>query len=385
MFSTAWPFPRTVRPGMLNNLDLASLRGQDEQQDHESDSHQGEGTQEQPTAGTPDLERGQLDYIAARLSRENAQPRQGGDKAPSIPPDVRDEEYRPVPHAKPSKNNSHEDEVPQDIRREGMRPTTGVAPQEQTNKQNHHLTHRGQGRTRSTASEKDEDTMSHLRHQASTTGDGPQANQDPHEKDELRNRWARLRARAPEPLAEFVATTVSIYIGLAGSLSKTTSNNTYGDFHTQSLSWGFGVMFGIYIAGGVSGAHLNPAISITLSLFRGFPWRRCGIYIIAQLLGGLVAGVLAFCVYKDSLYHFDPTLSPSKSGIALFTLPQPWISVTSAFFNEYVAGVVIMVVLLALGDDTNAPPGAGMNAFILGLLVTSLVWTSSYQTGLALK
>lgn len=60
-------------------------------------------------------------------------------------------------------------------------------------------------------------------------------------------------------------------------------------------------------------------------------------------------------------------------------LPSP------AFCNELVSGVVLMVVLLALGDDTNAPPGAGMNAFILGLLVTTLQFTNSYQTGLALN
>lgn len=60
---------------------------------------------------------------------------------------------------------------------------------------------------------------------------------------EMRNRWARLRSKAPGPLAEFVGTTVAIYIGLAGNLSKTTSNGEYGNFLTQSLSWGFGFMY----------------------------------------------------------------------------------------------------------------------------------------------
>lgn len=85
------------------------------------------------------------------------------------------------------------------------------------------------------------------------------------------------------------------------------------------------------------------------------------------------------------IYHFDPSLTPSKSGKALFTIPQPFISISTAFFNEFVAGVVLMMVVLALGDDTNAPPGAGMNAFILGLLVTTLMFAFSYQTGLALN
>ena len=98
-----------------------------------------------------------------------------------------------------------------------------------------------------------------------------------------------------------------------------------------------------------------------------------------------MAGAIAFSVYHDAIYNFDPALDPLTSGTALFTMPQSFVSIRAAFFNEFVSGVILMTVLLALGDDTNAPPGAGMNAFILGLLVTTLMFTSAYQTGLALN
>lgn len=143
--------------------------------------------------------------------------------------------------------------------------------------------------------------------------------------------------------------------------------------------------FGFYLAGEVSGTHLNLAISITLSLFRGFPWRKCAVYVLAQAVGGIMAGTLAFPVYHDATYNADPTLQPMTSGIALFTLPQPFVSTSAAFFNEFVAAVVLMLVVLALGDDTSAPPGAGMNALIIGLLVTTMMFTSAFQTGLSLN
>lgn len=415
-FSTAWPFPRTIRPGMLHGLDDISLS------DHGLDVEyaEGRGKDRGPREGrghehTPRrMEDGdQINQVVRRVMHEMSS--QGANKdsttpdvrprkqspmtraapsADSIPPDIRSQRHRPTTQTMPSgddsgknatmpsggefeKNGNMPDDVPADIRPEGKRPTPGVPPQDETDKPSHHLTGRGQ--------KHQSDTKDQLRHQASAVGEGGPSRTNSYETEELRNTWARLRARAPEPLAEYVATTVSLYIGLAGSVSKTVTDSEYGTFHTQALSWGFGVMFGIYIAGGISGAHLNPAVSITLSLFRGFPWRRCGIYIIAQFLGGLTAAGLVWLVYKDSILRFDPALLPAKSGIAFFTLPQPWVSRSAAFANEFLASVILMIVLLALGDDTNAPPGAGMNAFILGLLVTALVFTSAFQTGVALN
>ncbi|KAF1344326.1 aquaporin-like protein [Delphinella strobiligena] len=385
-FSTAWPFPRTVRPGMLNNLDVENLREQYEQSPQDGEDKEKHGSHK--PSKHPDeisLSKAQLDYLAARLSRENAQHKHSDAEENSTPPDISDEKRRPVPRVMPEDENEQTEDISPDVRRESMRPATGVPPQEQSNSKSHHLTPRHQKKNDPSKSPNKQETVDTLRHQASERGHTKPDPGREHDNAELRNRWARIRAQSPEPLAEFVATAISVYIGLAASLSKTTSNGEYGDFHTQSLSWGFGVMFGIYVAGGVSGAHLNPAISITLSLFRGFPWRRCGVYIIAQILGGLVAGAIAFAVYHDAIYNFDPALTPAKSGIALFTIPQPFASISTAFFNEFISGVVLMTVLLALGDDTNAPPGAGMNAFILGLLVTTLIFCSGYQTGLALN
>jgi len=88
-------------------------------------------------------------------------------------------------------------------------------------------------------------TLERLKAQAEEPGHTePDKNQGPEPSPrEMRNRWARLRSKAPGPLAEFVATTVAIYIGLAGNLSRTTSNGEYGSFLTQCLCWGFGFMY----------------------------------------------------------------------------------------------------------------------------------------------
>lgn len=127
-------------------------------------------------------------------------------------------------------------------------------------------------------------------------------------------------------------------------------------------AWGFAWMLGIYLGGGISGAHMNPVISVSLAMFRGFPWRSCAIYIVVQFLAALTAGALAWAIYKDTILYMDPTLEEfSKS---FFSSPQNQVSVGTAFLNQVVGSAIMVIAIFALGDDQNNPPGAGMQAFV---------------------
>jgi aquaglyceroporin related protein len=178
--------------------------------------------------------------------------------------------------------------------------------------------------------------------------------------DMYRNPLARLRARYPQALAEFLATFIALFLGIAGNLSVLTSDSTQGGFQTQAWAWGLAIMVGIYVGGGISGAHLNPCVSVSLSLFRGFPWKMCIAYVVAQLLAGFCAGGLAYCLYHDSIVRYDPAHTPDVTGKAFYTMPQEWVSVSTAFFTEFVTAAIMICTIFALGDDQNAPPGAGM-------------------------
>ncbi|KAJ9317090.1 hypothetical protein DTO271D3_2829 [Paecilomyces variotii] len=201
------------------------------------------------------------------------------------------------------------------------------------------------------------------------------------EKQEFFNKWAKIRHYIREPLAEWLGTTASILIGLCGNLAITTSNNKAGSKLSQNWAWGLGFMVGIYLAGGVSGAHLNPVISITLWIFRGFPLRRCYYYIIAQTLGAITAAGIAYCLYRDSIITQTPTIPPNTAGFGFYTEPLSYVSSATGFFNEFVGTALLLCTILALGDDSNAPPGAGMHSFIIGLIITVLSICLSYNTG----
>ncbi|KAK7911648.1 hypothetical protein PG985_014129 [Apiospora marii] len=204
--------------------------------------------------------------------------------------------------------------------------------------------------------------------------------------NDLRNWWARFRAKYPEPLAEFLATGMSIFLGISATLTVNLSKNQesqYGTYETSCWAWGFAFMFGIYIGGGVSGAHMSPAISISLSLFRGFPWRQCALYIVVQFAASLCAAALAYGIYYDALHYVDPAMETGWQSF--FSYPQEWVSNETAFCSQVVAGAVMMIAVFALGDDQNNPPGMGMHAFILGMLQTTLKFSLGYNTGSALN
>ncbi|KAK4497540.1 hypothetical protein PRZ48_011991 [Zasmidium cellare] len=195
------------------------------------------------------------------------------------------------------------------------------------------------------------------------------------------NTWAKIRLHLQRPLAEWLGTTIFMFVGACGNLSVITSNYQTGSMQSMYWCWGFAVMLAIYIAGGGSGAFLNPALTIMLSVFRGFPARRVPIYIIAQLLGAFTGTLLAFAIYRDNIIHLDGGLIPNSTGAALYTQPKDWVSNSTAFFTEMLGTAVIGCSIMALGDSHNSPPGAGMHAFIIGLLTTTVTMALGFSTG----
>ncbi|KAJ5214052.1 hypothetical protein N7449_001221 [Penicillium cf. viridicatum] len=207
---------------------------------------------------------------------------------------------------------------------------------------------------------------------------------DPRE-DGFFNTWSKIRHYLREPMAEWLGTTMAMTIGLCATLSNFTSSGQAGSYPAQSVAWGFGFMTAIYTTGGMSGGHLNPAISISLSVFRGFPARRCVIYIAAQLLGAITAGGISYAIYHDAIVEVATLAKvPQNASVAaqaLLTLPKSFVHPATAFFTEFLGSAILVGSILALGDDTNAPPGAGMQAFIIGIIITIVILALGYNTG----
>lgn len=143
-------------------------------------------------------------------------------------------------------------------------------------------------------------------------------------------------------------------------------------------------MIGIYVVGGISGGYLNPAITISMAFWRAFPLRKCLTYIVAQVLGGLTAGGLAYAIYHDQIVTAAATRKVSQNQSAalqgLLTFPKDNVQPATAFFIEFLATAILVGSIMALVDDANVPPGAGMHAFIVEILISEMFLTLGYNT-----
>src|SRR6478672_9430891 len=116
---------------------------------------------------------------------------------------------------------------------------------------------------------------------------------------------------AAELSAEFIGTLVLVLFG-NGVVAMVSLFGTgvpgeivKGGYTNITLGWGLGVTMGVYIAGKISGAHLNPAVTLTLAVFRGFSWVKVVPYMIAQIAGAFLAAALVYWNYLPAFHKVD--------------------------------------------------------------------------------
>src|SRR5262245_63151116 len=128
--------------------------------------------------------------------------------------------------------------------------------------------------------------------------------------------------------AEFLGTFVLIAFGCGVVAQTLLSKQSAGSMLSINIAWGIGVMMGAYVAAGVTGAHLNPALSVGLAVHRRFPWSKVLPYSVAQTAGAFVAAAVVYAAYSDTLTAFDggtrQVLGNMGTAGIFATYPQPF-------------------------------------------------------------
>jgi glycerol uptake facilitator protein len=202
-----------------------------------------------------------------------------------------------------------------------------------------------------------------------------------------------------ELVAEFIGTMVLIIFGdgvvaMVVALGK-------GDWQTITWAWGLAVVMGVYVAGGVSGAHLNPAVTLALAVRRGFPWAKVLPYMLAQLVGAFVAALLLLINYNPGITAYEKAngvvrdaIGGTNGGImGAHSTAGIWATYNigagvqwgNALFDQILGTALLVGVILAITDKRNQAVESNLAPVVIGLLVVVIGMAMGGNAGYAIN
>lgn len=181
-------------------------------------------------------------------------------------------------------------------------------------------------------------------------------------------------------LAEFFGTMLLIILGegvVAGVVLKGTKSENAG-WLTICVAWGLAVTLAIFAVGSISGAHLNPAITIALAMLGSFPADQVMGYIAAQFAGAFVGAIIVWLQY---LPHWKNTFDPSAK-LAVFSTAPAIRNTFTNLISEIIATAVLLLAILFIGENKFTE---GLNPIVVGLLIVSIGLSLGGTTGFAIN
>ncbi|KDQ19717.1 hypothetical protein BOTBODRAFT_27139 [Botryobasidium botryosum FD-172 SS1] len=207
------------------------------------------------------------------------------------------------------------------------------------------------------------------------------------------NRWAQFRSYIREPASEFLGAMVLIIFGTGVDCQVVLSGNpgvassSKGEYLSISFGWATATALGVWVAG-ASGGHINPAVTITMAVFRGFPWRKVPIFIFSQILGAFTGAALVYANYYNAINIFE-------GGVGVRTVPgtaslfstyaADYMTSAGCFFSEFLATAVLLIIVLAVNDPKSGPPPAGLVPLVLFITVFAEGACLGMQTAYAMN
>jgi glycerol uptake facilitator protein len=166
-----------------------------------------------------------------------------------------------------------------------------------------------------------------------------------------------------------------------------------GDWLIIGWGWGFAVAFGVYVAGGISGAHINPAVTLAFAVRRGFPWRKVPGYIAAQLVGAFLGALLVYIVYKGAIDSYERAHDitrgdpDSVTTFSIFaTFPAEYLGNWVGPFVDQVVGTAFLVAFVfAIVDELNQPVRANLAPIVIGFVVVAIGLSFGANAGYAIN
>lgn len=187
-------------------------------------------------------------------------------------------------------------------------------------------------------------------------------------------------------LAEILGTAILILLGdgVVGNVLLKRSKGENGGWIVITVGWGIAVFVGVYVSATVSGAHINPAVTIGLATAGVFPWAKVPIYLAGQFIGAAIGAFLVWLHYRP---HFDITDDPDAK-LAVFCTTPAIRNLPSNLISEIIGTVVLVLGVFYLAEarigDQSASLGS-LDALPIALVVTGIGLSLGGTTGYAIN
>ena len=198
-------------------------------------------------------------------------------------------------------------------------------------------------------------------------------------------------------LGELISECLAVFIIIALGCSVAAMVSLYDPSPYQNaywgvcISWGLAVTIAIYVTGAVSGTHANPAVTLALAVWRGFPKKKILPYAAAQLLGGFLGAALVYQLFGPVIDHYNVLHHLTRAGDGgaagvFFTHPGLAITPMHAFVDEIILTAILLLGIFAITEEFNSmAPMANSGALIIGLLVACIGASAGYLEAWAIN
>ncbi|OTB94427.1 aquaporin [Escherichia coli] len=212
------------------------------------------------------------------------------------------------------------------------------------------------------------------------------------DKEKLRKKGVTMNdSLKAQCVAEFLGTGLFLFFGIGCLCALKVAGASLGLWEI-CIIWGLGISLAVYLTAGISGAHLNPAVTIALWLFASFPARKVLPFCVAQLAGAFGGAVLAYSLYSSLFIDFESAHNMVRGSAeslqlaSIFsTYPAAAINVWQAALVEVVITSMLMGLIMALTDDGNGVPKGPLAPLLIGILVAVIGASTGPLTGFAMN
>jgi glycerol uptake facilitator protein len=192
-------------------------------------------------------------------------------------------------------------------------------------------------------------------------------------------------------IGEFIGTFLLVFFGCGSVCTAVTTGAQVGIFQV-AIVWGLGIATAIYLTGALSGAHLNPAVTVSLAVWGDFPWRRVPGYILTQLTAAFVSSAVLYVIFGGAIAEFEAKnhiirgtpgseasamvfgeYFPNPGGKPLAQAGCTRMPQWRAFVAEVAGTAILLLVIFGTTDSSNPERPRILTAATIGLTVTLLI------------